>query len=55
MSSLRTFSFSHTRRQGNSVAHALAKRARGSLPLLVWMEHVPLDVYEFVVSDFVSA
>ena len=54
VSSLKTFSFYHTRRQGNSVSHALAKRAKGSLPLLVWMEHVPPNVYEFVVSDFVT-
>lgn len=55
VSLLRTFSFSHTSRQGNSVAHALAKRARGTLPLLVWMELVPPDIYEFFVFDFVSA
>ncbi|XP_030959402.1 uncharacterized protein LOC115981406 [Quercus lobata] len=49
--SLRTFSFSHTRRQGNNAAHALAKRAIVSFPLLVWVEYVPLDVSLFVISD----
>ncbi|XP_050246203.1 uncharacterized protein LOC126694162 [Quercus robur] len=50
--SLRTFSLSHTRRQGNCAAHALAKRAIVSFPLLVWMEHVPADISHVVISDF---
>ncbi|KAK9986628.1 hypothetical protein SO802_031579 [Lithocarpus litseifolius] len=50
--SLQTFSFSHTRRQGNCAAHALAKRAIISFPLLVWMEHVPTDISHVVISDF---
>ena len=44
---LKTFSFSHTRQQGNFVAHTLATRARLSFPLLVWMEHIPPDNYFF--------
>lgn len=46
-----TFSFSRTR-QGNCVAHALAKRAIFSFPLLVWLEHVTSDIHQFVISDF---
>ena len=49
--SLRTFSFSHTRRQDNNAAYALAKRAIVSFPILVWMEHVPPDVSPFVIFD----
>ena len=50
--SLRTFSFSHIRRQDNCVAHALAKRAIASFSLLVWMEHVPPNICHFVISNF---
>ena len=51
LGSLRTFSISHTKQQGNSVAYALAKRARIYFPLLVWMEHVPPDIYLIVIFD----
>ncbi|XP_050258952.1 uncharacterized protein LOC126703942 [Quercus robur] len=44
-------SFSHVRQQGNGVAHALARRARKSSPLSVWMESVPLDISYLVYVD----
>ena len=53
-SSLGTFSLSHTRRQGNNVAYALAWRARFSFPLLVWMEDVPPNILHYVLEDFPS-
>lgn len=43
-SSLMNFSFSHTRRQGNLVAYALARRSRLSSSLLVWIESLLSDV-----------
>ena len=45
-------SFSNVRRQGNSVTHALAQRVRLSFPLMIWMENVPSDVFQFVLKDF---
>ena len=47
-----SFSFSHVCRQGNALADTLAKRARLSCPLLVWMESVPPNLYNCYLSDF---
>ena len=41
----------HVRWQGNHVAHALARDARFSFPLRVWMEEVPPNIFSFVVKD----
>ena len=52
--SFQSFSFSHVYRQGNTLVDALAKRARLSSLLLVLMESVPPDLYNYYLSDFSS-
>ena len=41
-------------RQDNALAYALAKRARLFSLLLVWMESVPPDLYNYYLLDFLS-
>ena len=43
--------FSHVRRQGNNVTHALARWAINSPNLTVWMEDVPPDIQCIVQAD----
>ena len=45
----RNISFSHTRRQGNAIAHNLARHVIG---YLVWMEDVPLHVCNVLIVDY---
>ena len=54
LSPFQSCSFSHVGKQGNSVVHALAQRARLSFPIVVWMESVPPDIMSFVMSDISS-
>ena len=49
--SLVSISFAHVRRQGNTVAHALAQRARQNFSSHIWLECVPTDILSFVLED----
>ena len=46
------FMLSHVCRQGNTIAHALAQRARHCSPISVWLDSYPMDISSFVTADF---
>ena len=48
------YMFTHTRRSGNSVAHALACRALDIPNFSVWMEDAPPDIIPILYSDFLA-
>ena len=50
-SAFHNVSYNHTRRQGNRVAHRLARMACNFSPFQVWMEDVPPNVASVYLSD----
>lgn len=51
---LTSLRFAHVCRQGNRVAHTLARRASSSPNLNVWMENVALDILHVVQADLAA-
>ena len=49
--SFQLVNFSHVRREGNTVAHALARSAIKRPNLTIWMEGVPPDICHLVQAD----
>ena len=45
------FSFTYVRRQGNNVAHALARWAIKKLSLTIWMEDISPDIHQIILVD----
>ena len=50
--SLQACQFQHVRREGNKLAHALARRAISSADFDVWVEELPSDLEDVFLSDF---
>ena len=51
LNSSKSWSLSHTLRLGNAIADALARRAKFSFPLSIWLESVPPDIVNFVNAN----
>ncbi|XP_065629932.1 uncharacterized protein LOC136067675 [Quercus suber] len=52
MDSFSSLSFTHTHRQGNNLAHNLARHARHVSSYLVWREDVPPQLQSVLQADF---
>jgi len=52
MDGFSSLSFTHTRREGNNLAHKLARHARRVSGYLVWMEDVPPQLQNVLQADF---
>ena len=48
------FLYSHIKRNGNSVAHSLAKHTIRIPDFQVWVENVPLHIVSILQSDVVD-
>lgn len=46
--------YSHTKREGNSLAHSLARYAVGIPDFLIWMENVPSQFYSVFHIDLLG-
>ena len=47
-------SYSHTKREGNQVAHGLTKYAKIILDFVVWMENVPPQLFSVLQADLLG-
>ena len=52
--SLRACSFTHVRREGKRLAHALVRRAVITADIVVWVEFLPNDLNDVFQSDLVQ-
>jgi len=53
-SSFTRISFQHVRREGNKLAHALARRAVVSADIDVWVEELPTDLEDVFQMDLID-
>ena len=47
-------SYSYTKREGNQVAHGLAKYAKSITDFVVWMEDVPPQLLSILQTDLIG-